>query len=401
MSIPGTRDFHHGLLAGATLAKGLAERGVRVLVLERETEFKDRVRGEQMHPWGVAEAKALGIYDRLIEAGGHQTRYWTTWLDGVSALRRDLDATTPHGVGSFNVYHPAMQATLLTQAAESGAEVRRGVRVEGVEPGISPRVTARSNGRTETLQARLVVAADGRGSQARSWGEFQVNRDPERLIIAGTIVANTPLPDDSVHLFVSPSATTLWAPLGDGRARTYFIYSKSHGERPFSGPDRVPTFLSACRQTGVPDEWLDGAELPGPLAQFNGADHWVTNPTRKGLALVGDAAACSDPSWGTGLSLTLLDVRHLRDALLATDDWDRATADYAKAHDDYYGVLHQIEGWMADLIWDEGSEADTRRERAMPRLLSDPTGLPDIIGLGPASPNDESARRLLMGEDLA
>jgi len=32
-----------------------------VLVLERETQFKDRVRGEQMHPWGVAELKALGI----------------------------------------------------------------------------------------------------------------------------------------------------------------------------------------------------------------------------------------------------------------------------------------------------------------------------------------------------
>jgi len=110
-----------GGLAGATLAKGLAERGVRVLVLERETEFKDRVRGEQMHPWGVAEAKALGIYDRLIDAGGHQTRYWMTWLDGVSALRRDLNATTPHGVGSFNIYHPAMQATLL-----AGGGVRRG-----------------------------------------------------------------------------------------------------------------------------------------------------------------------------------------------------------------------------------------------------------------------------------
>ena len=57
---------------------------------------------------------------------------------------------------------------------------------------------------------------------------------------------------------------------------------------------------------------------------------------------------------------------------------------------------------MADLIWDEGPEADARRGRAMPRLLSDPTGLPDIIGLGlgPASPNDESARRLLMAEDL-
>ncbi len=43
-----------GGLAGSALAKNLAERGYRVLVLERETRFKDRVRGEQMHPWGVS-----------------------------------------------------------------------------------------------------------------------------------------------------------------------------------------------------------------------------------------------------------------------------------------------------------------------------------------------------------
>jgi flavin-dependent dehydrogenase len=35
-----------GGLAGASLAKVMAERGVRVLVLERDTRFKDRVRGE-------------------------------------------------------------------------------------------------------------------------------------------------------------------------------------------------------------------------------------------------------------------------------------------------------------------------------------------------------------------
>jgi menaquinone-9 beta-reductase len=35
------------------------------------------------------------------------------------------------------------------------------------------------------------------------------------------------------------------------------------------------------------------------------------------MALIGDAAAASDPSWGEGLSLTLRDVRLLRDSLIA------------------------------------------------------------------------------------
>ena len=47
-----------GGLGGAALAKAMADRGYRVLVLERETRFKDRVRGEWLAPWGVAEAQS-------------------------------------------------------------------------------------------------------------------------------------------------------------------------------------------------------------------------------------------------------------------------------------------------------------------------------------------------------
>jgi flavin-dependent dehydrogenase len=46
-----------GGLAGVALAKVLAEHGAQVLVLERETHFRDRVRGESTHPWGVAEVE--------------------------------------------------------------------------------------------------------------------------------------------------------------------------------------------------------------------------------------------------------------------------------------------------------------------------------------------------------
>jgi len=50
-----------GGLGGSALAKAMAEHGVCVLVVERETQFKDRARGEGMHAWGVPEAKALGV----------------------------------------------------------------------------------------------------------------------------------------------------------------------------------------------------------------------------------------------------------------------------------------------------------------------------------------------------
>jgi flavin-dependent dehydrogenase len=62
-----------GGLGGASLAKAMAEHGARVLVLEREQPFKQRVRGEIMAPWGVAEAQALGPYALLCSTCAHAT----------------------------------------------------------------------------------------------------------------------------------------------------------------------------------------------------------------------------------------------------------------------------------------------------------------------------------------
>ncbi|MFP3435856.1 FAD-dependent monooxygenase, partial [Paraburkholderia sp. SIMBA_061] len=79
-----------------------------------------------------------------------------------------------------------------------------------------------------------------------------------------------------------------------------------------------------------------------PLAAYPGADCWVKHPYRDGVALIGDAAATSDPSFGCGLALTLRDVRVLRDCLLSNDDWHAAAEDYARQHDAYYAALHRI-----------------------------------------------------------
>ena len=138
--------------------------------------------------------------------------------------------------------------------------------------------------------------------------------------------------------------------------------------------------------------------MTGPLAEFEGADRSVPLPSKPGLALIGDAAAATDPSWGCGLSKTLVDVEILSKCLAETDDWDDALKLYATVHDDYYGKLHNILSWMTELVWTGGPAADERRARVFPRMQADPTGFPDPIGQGPFGPSDEQARRLILGE---
>jgi flavin-dependent dehydrogenase len=92
-----------GGLGGSALAKAMAERGARVLVLERERLFRDRVRGEYLSPWGVAEAQFIGLEDALRAGQANRAR----WALGFGP-DRDLVSTTNHGLPAISFSHPAI-----------------------------------------------------------------------------------------------------------------------------------------------------------------------------------------------------------------------------------------------------------------------------------------------------
>jgi 2-polyprenyl-6-methoxyphenol hydroxylase-like FAD-dependent oxidoreductase len=246
----------------------------------------------------------------------------------------------------------------------------------------------------------LVIGADGRDSGCRKAG-FQVESDPARASIAGILLDGLDAPSDTVSLFINPTAGqfSMVIPLGGERFRAYAGYAKQDCNHVLSGERSLPDFLVTSIAAGAPAEWFDGAEPAGPLACFEGADRWVDRPYRNGVALVGDAAASSDPSFGCGTSLALRDVRVLRDHLLANDDWHEAAEAYAAEHDRYYGALHRLTNWARTLFYDQQPEAAALRERAFPRLAEDPTRRPDFVGVGPEFPSDEGARRRFFGED--
>ena len=91
-----------GGVGGSTLASALARSGRQVVVLEREREFKDRVRGENILPWGVAAARRLGVLDELLAAGGHQVPFFNVYFMGTQTEHRPFPTTTPTGEAALN-----------------------------------------------------------------------------------------------------------------------------------------------------------------------------------------------------------------------------------------------------------------------------------------------------------
>jgi menaquinone-9 beta-reductase len=136
----------------------------------------------------------------------------------------------------------------------------------------------------------------------------------------------------------------------------------------------------------------------GPLASFESSESWLEYPYRDGVALIGDAAATTDPSYGQGMSLTMRDVRVLRDELSGDSDWDRAGRSYARQHRGYFSDCHIASGWFRHIFQEQTPAAMLHRQKAMPLIAEDPTRVPDHLNSGPDLPVDDAVRARFFGE---
>ena len=380
-----------GGLAGATLAKVMAERGAKVLVLERETRFKDRVRGEMVAPWGVAEAKELGILDLLKSTCAHEVPFVEM---GMGA--RNLAETTKQRLPALTFAHQEMQEVVLEAAQAAGAKVRRGVTVDGIEPGSPARVVS---GR-EKMTARLVAGADGRSSACRRARSFTVKEASLPFLLAGVLLTSHSAAEDLVYFIFNNEfgAMVGFIPTGKNRFRTYFSYPKSSGYR-LQGEPMLNEFLSeSTKAFPGAAKLFEGARCIGPLASFDASESWVEHPYADGVALIGDASATTDPTFGQGLNLTLRDVRVLRDELLKNSDWEAAGHRYAEAHGRYFHPCRTVEGWLRTLFQDPSPESASLRQKAMPLIGQDPSRVPDHLFSGPDLLADDGVRARLFGE---
>src|SRR4051795_9517350 len=142
-----------GGIAGAALATVLARDGYDVLLLERQTSYRDKVRGEFLSCWGVAEMLALDLEKPLVDAGGHYITRAVMYDELVDpetaeANAAPLDHLLPGVPGCLDIGHPQACEGLAGAAAEAGATVVRGVGDVEVVPGraADPALRARRPG---------------------------------------------------------------------------------------------------------------------------------------------------------------------------------------------------------------------------------------------------------------
>ncbi len=368
-------------IGGGALATVLARSGLSVLVLEKELEYRDRVRGEWLSPWGVVETKRLGLYETLRAAGGHHVTHHRRYHDGVDSQASPENSIALGGVlpdipGPLCLGHPRM-CRLLSDASEAaGARLHRGV--DGIELGDAIRgrreVRYRHAGSSHTVRCRLVVGADGRGSIVRKQAGIALHRDATHHLFAGLLVEGADAwPASLQAIGVESDAHFLVFPQGGGRARLYLGYALEQHKR-FTGPDAATRFLEAFRLRTVPEaEALARARPAGPCHSYGNEDSWTDSPVADAVVLIGDAAGHNDPIIGQGLSITLRDVRIVSELLFAHQDWSPTTfAPYTEERRERMRRLRFVAALDSGLESEFGPAAAARRARARELQSKDP-----------------------------
>ena len=368
-----------GGIAGNALAAVLARAGKAVLVLERSPAYRDRVRGEVFHAWGVAEARRLGLHEVLLHAGGTHHRRFVPYDETVTpaeagAASIALDGLLPDVPGTLGVGHPQACEALRAAAAAAGAQILRGVENARAELGRAPIVHYSVNATEYMARCRLVVGADGRESAVRRRAGIPLHATQPRLLMAGMLVENLRgWPAEQISIGTEGDLVFFIVPQAAGRARLYLLWSCDQPRR-FAGPTGPRTFLDSFRFVCVPEsEGFAESRGAGPCATYPMRDTWTNSPIADGLVLIGDAAGYSDPHIGQGLSVALRDVRILSELLITNDNWaPAALRPYAEERAERLRRLRFCNAMATTLRGEFGSDARERRRRAGQLMQAEP-----------------------------
>ena len=152
--------------AGSTAATLLAERGRKVVMLEKDRHPRFHI-GESLLPQNLALFERLGVLDEVARIGVYKpgAEFVADDEGGKSVAFEFANGIDPAFTYSFQVRRSEFDELLFRNAERRGVDAHEGVRVTAVEldAGRGSKVTAVGpDGEPQTWLARFVVDASGR-----------------------------------------------------------------------------------------------------------------------------------------------------------------------------------------------------------------------------------------------
>jgi 2-polyprenyl-6-methoxyphenol hydroxylase-like FAD-dependent oxidoreductase len=338
-----------GRCAGSPLAALLARAGLSVALVEQARFPRDTLSTHVFESAALAFLNRLGVLSALRATRAPIVNHLDIRQEGFRA--RVPAPQRPGDVGgAMSVRRLLLDPILAEAAAEAGAEVWMGAKVTALvrDRGRVTGVRVARNGSEQSLEASLVVGADGRNSTvARLVGARKYNLTTNERFFYWSFFEDADPGAEPTVIFHRWSGTFVLAiPADSGLYQVLAIPELS--ELPRFRQNLEENYLEYVRRCDPVAQALSGARRVGKpfgMLRWEGFFREATGP---GWVLAGDAGHFKDPAPGQGIQDSFRQVEFLAPAILGAINkspsaLDEALAGWARWRDDDAGEHY----WLA------------------------------------------------------
>lgn len=338
--------------AGSPTAMLLAQKGYKVLLVDKAAFPSDIISTHIIWPMGASRLKRWGLLEKIASTGAPL----------IEKLSFDVGPFVLSGrllpfEGIADCYAPrrtVLDKILVDAAAEAGVEVRENCAVDGLVFDDDGRVTGiqcHSPGvQPVTENARIVIGADGRNSVvAREVDAPKYNENP--VYACWYYAYWSGVATGNIEFYMRPERAIGSISTNDGLACVVV-------SSPISEFDKCRSDVEGC--------YMKSLELVPALAErlragtretrfFGTGDipNFFRNPYGPGWALVGDAGYHKDPIGAQGISDAFRDAEYLSEAIDRGFSGDRpldeALGEYENKRNNDVMAMYQFNSQMAAL----------------------------------------------------
>lgn len=317
-----------GGMVGAATALALARAGFATALLEArepgvwsaQDEVDLRVVG--LAPSSIALLNELGVWTAIRDSRASPYAHMHVW-DAANGAAIHFDAATEgRDLLGYIVENNLVQWRLWQALEVAGVRRLCPAQVSGYEV-LDDRVQLTLTGaETESLSARLLVAADGAGSPLRAQAGIDTKgRDYAQRGVVAHVSTECPHDGTAWQRFL-PTGPLALLPLADGRSSIVWSLPEAEAQRVLALSDQA--FLD---ELGVASDFRLGRVVASTTrAGFPLRLQLAERYEAERFVLLGDAAHTVHPLAGQGVNLGLRDVAELRDALVEAREAGRDIA---------------------------------------------------------------------------
>ena len=296
--------------AGSAISALLAEKGWRVVVLEKDRHPRFHI-GESLLPHTLPILDRLGVLDQVDEIG--LKKYAAEVVSHYHGRTRTLyfakalDGSQPH---AYEVRRADFDRILFRNAAAKGADMREGVRVKQVDfrPGQNSIVHAEDErGQAQTWEARFVIDASGRNTfLANQLGGKQRSQQHNSAAVFGHfegVKRHTGKDEGNISIAWFDHGWFWVIPFKDGATSVgavcwpYYLKTRKTSVEQF-----LWDTIALCPPVA---ERMQEATLSMPAQATGNYSYKRDTLSGDGYIVVGDAFAFIDPVFSSGVHLAL------------------------------------------------------------------------------------------------